>query len=96
LPESNKSKKTLAIRSGSHHRGRFSWRPHYLTCCRGIVGYWSVLSRQSLATNSTISNRRSRTAGMRCAICRRVAGDRANLPSRQLSTTRELRPVVGP
>ena len=49
---------------------------YYLICCRGIVGYWSVLGRQSLATNSTISNRRSRTADMRCAICRRVAGDR--------------------
>jgi len=69
---------------------------YYPTCCRGIVGYWSVLDRQSLATNSTISNRRSRTAGKRCAICRRVAGDCANLASRQQSTTHELCPVVDP
>jgi hypothetical protein len=43
LPESNKSKKTLAIRSGSHHRGRFSWRPPKLPVA--LFEKWSILIR---------------------------------------------------
>ncbi len=42
-----------------------------------LKGNWPVLAR-ALATNSTVSNRRLRTSDMRCAICRRAAGVRAN------------------